>query len=62
MIVTDDVSKKVREQRRILKSEYLLNILSRPNVKVASVPYLVPAGIQFKQDDSWDFFSLIVND
>ena len=56
IIVTDDVSKKVREQRRILKNEYLPDILRRPHVKVAFVPYLVPARIQYKQDDPWEFF------
>ena len=38
IIVTDDVSKRIREHRKILKSRYLPEILTRPNVKVAFIP------------------------
>ena len=57
-LVTDDVSKRVREHRKILKSRHLPEILSRPNVKVAFIPYLVPARIQYKIDNTWKFFFL----
>ena len=58
VIMTDDVSKRVREHRQTLKSRHLPEILTRPNVKVAFIPYLVPARIQYKVHNSWKFFFL----
>ena len=45
VIVTDDVSKKVREERKILKTQHLPVLLNKPSVKVAFIPYTVPARI-----------------
>ena len=58
VIVTDDVSKKVREERKILKTQHLPDLLNKPSVKVAFIPYTVPARIQYKEEDSWKFFFL----
>ena len=43
IIVTDDVTKKVRDERKSLRNNYLDEIRGRPDVKVAFVPFLVPA-------------------
>ena len=56
IIVTDDVTKKVRDERKSLRNNYLDEIRGRPDVKVAFVPFLVPARIQYKEKDSWKFF------
>ena len=61
LIVTDDVSKLVRNQRNNLRSQYLSEIRDRPNVKVAFIPYIVPARIQYKEGDDWKFFHLPEN-
>ena len=58
VIVTDDVRKKVREERKILKTRHLPDLLNKPSVKVAFIPYTVPARIQYKEEDSWKFFFL----
>ena len=54
--VTDDVSKKVRDYRKLLKSQHLPDILKRPDVKVAFIPYVIPARIKYKQGDTWKYF------
>ena len=46
IIVMDDVTKKVRDERKSLRNNYLDEIHGRPDVKVAFVPFLVPARIQ----------------
>ena len=58
LIIIDDVSKKVRTERKILKEQYLPGIEKKQNVKTAFIPYLVPARIQFKEGDSWKFYFL----
>ena len=58
IIVTDNVSKRIREHRKILKSIHLPEILTRPDVKVAFIPYLLPARMQYKVDNTWKFFFL----
>ena len=60
LVVTDDVSKRVRDQRKLLRTRYLADILGRPNVKVAFIPFSVPAQIQYKDGDTWKFFFLPV--
>ena len=58
IIVTDDVSKRVRDQRKVLRAQYLPKLREKPSVKVAFVPYIVPARIQYKEGDTWKFFYL----
>ena len=58
IIVTDDVSKKVRDDRKLLRSHHLPDILERPDVKVAFIPYVIPSRIKYKQGDSWKYFYL----
>ena len=56
--VSDDVTKKVREDRKILRTRYLPDIRQKPGVKVAFIPFQVPARIQYKEGDSWKFIYL----
>ena len=58
LIITDDVTKKVREQRKILKIQHLPKALEKPDVKVGFIPHIVPARIQCKEGDRWKFFYL----
>ena len=58
LVVTDDVSKRVRDQRKLLRTRYLPDILDRPNVKVVFIPFSVSARIQYKDEDTWKFFFL----
>ena len=37
--MTDDVSKKVWDDRKLLQSQHLPDILEHPDVKVALIPY-----------------------
>ena len=46
LVVTDDVSKRVRDQGKLLGTRYLPDISEIPNVKVAFIPFSVPARIQ----------------
>ena len=43
LIITDNVTKKVCEQRKILKTQHLPKILVKPDVKVGFIPHVVPA-------------------
>ena len=58
LIITDDVTKTVGEQRKILKTQLLPKILEKPDVKVGFIPHVVPARIQYKEWDRWKFFYL----
>ena len=58
IIVTDDVLKKVQDDRKLLKSQHLSDILERPDVKVAFIPCVIPARIKYKQRDTWKYFYL----
>ena len=58
IITTDDVSEKVRKNRKILREIELPTILKLLGVKVVFVAYMVPARILYKQDDSWKFHFL----
>ena len=42
-------------QRNILRSQYLSEIRDRSNLKVAFIPYIVPAGIQYKEGNDRSF-------
>ena len=56
MIVTDGVSKKVRDDRKLLNSQHLPDILERPDVKVVFIPYVIPARIKYKQGGYMEIF------
>ena len=58
IIVTDDVSKSLRQERKILKDRYLEEIYRKPAVQTAFIPYVLPARIQYKEENSWKFFYL----
>ena len=58
IIVADDVTKKVRDERKSLRNNCLDEIRGRLDVKVAFVSFFVPARIQYKVKDSWKFFYL----
>ena len=58
VIITDDVSAKVSADRKLLREKELPEIRKRPGVKVAFIPYMIPARIQYKQDDQWKFYFL----
>ena len=58
VIITDDVSAKVSADRKLLREKELPDIRKRPGVKVAFIPYMIPARIQYKQDDQWKFYFL----
>ena len=46
--VSDDVSNKVRDQRKELKEKYLPDTRMKSNVKIAFVPFMIPARIQYR--------------
>ena len=56
--ISDDVSKKVRDDRKLFRQRYLKDIQQKQGVKVAFVPFLVPARIQYKEGDTWKYFFL----
>ena len=56
--ISDDVSKKVRDDRKLLRQRDLKDIQQKQGVKVAFVPFLVPARIQYKEGDTWKYFFL----
>ena len=60
IFISDDVSKKVREERKWLKNNHLDKVKSTPGVKFAFVPFLVPARIVYKDADD-KFHTLYYN-
>ena len=52
LYISDDVSKKVRDDRKKLKERYINEIRSREEVEFAYVPWNVPARILYKVKDS----------
>ena len=58
VIITDDVSKSVREERETLRINHLPRIKAKEDVSVAFIPFTVPARIRYKQGDSWRHFYL----
>ena len=58
VIITDDVFAKVSADRKLLREKELPEIRKRPGVKVAFIPYMIPARILYKQDDQWKFYFL----
>ena len=45
----NNVTEKVREQRKILRTQHLPKILEKPDVKVGFIPDVVPARIRYKE-------------
>ena len=62
LFISDDVSRKVREDRKKLKENHLDAIRAREDVEFAFIPWSVPARILFKNKDTDKLksFSLIV--
>ena len=56
--MSDDVSKKVRDDCKLLRQRYLKDIQQKQGVKVEFVPFLVPARIQYKEGDTRKYFFL----
>ena len=52
MFISDDVSRKVREDRKKLKENHLDAIRAREDVEFAFIPWSVPARILFKNKDT----------
>ena len=52
IFISDDVSKAVRDQRKILKDRHLEDILSREDVEYAFIPWSIPPRILYKGNDS----------
>ena len=52
LYISDDVSKKVRDDRKKLKETHINEIRSRGEVDFAYIPWSVPARILFKVKDS----------
>ena len=63
LFILDDVSRKVREDRKKLKENHLDAIRAREDVEFAFIPWSVPARILFKNKDTDKLksFSLIVS-
>ena len=58
LIIRDNVTKKVREQRKILRTQLLPKILEKPDVKVGFIRHIVPTRNQYKEGGQWNFFYL----
>ena len=52
LYISDDVSKKVRDDRKKLKEQHIDEIRAREDVDFASIPWNVPARILYKVKDS----------
>ena len=52
LFISDDVSRKVREDRKKLKENHLDAIRAREDVEFAFIPWSVPARILFKSKDT----------
>ena len=50
--ISDDVSKAVRDERKILKDRHLEEIRSREDVEYAFIPWSIPPRILYKGNDS----------
>ena len=50
--ISDDVSKAVRDERKILKDRHLEEIRSRQDVEYAFIPWSIPPRILYKGNDS----------
>ena len=61
LIITDDFTKKVHVQRKILRTQHLYKILKKPDVKVGFIPHVVPARSQYKKGNWWKFLTFPIN-
>ena len=61
IIVTEDVTKQVSDERKSLRDNYLDEIRGRPDVKVTFVPFLVTARIQYKEKTLGSSFTYLNN-
>ena len=52
IFISDDVSKAVRDERKILKDRHLEEIRNREDVEYAFIPWSVPPRILYKGNDS----------
>ena len=52
IFISDDVSKAVRHERKILKDRHLEEIRSREDVEYAFIPWSIPPRILYKGNDS----------
>ena len=50
IFITDDVSERIRLQRRYLRSKCLADLRHRENVVFAYIPWLVPARVVYKDE------------
>lgn len=62
LYISDDVSKKVRDDRKKLKERYINEIRSREEVDFAYIPWNVPARILYKVKDSAKLKSFFLPD
>ena len=62
LYISDDVSKKVRDDRKKLKKRYINEIRSREEVDFAYIPWNVPARILYKDKDSAKLKSFFLSD
>ena len=62
LYISDDVSKKVRDDRKKLKERYINEIRSREEVDFAYIPWNVPARILYKVKDSAKLKSFFLSD
>ena len=62
LYISDDVSKKVRDDRKKLKERYINKIRSREEVDFAYIPWNVPARILYKVKDSAKLKSFFLPD
>lgn len=52
LFISDDVSRKVREDQKKLKENHLQAIRPHEDVELAFIPWSVPAHIPFKKSDT----------
>ena len=62
LYISDDVSKKVRDDRKKLKERSINEIHSREEVDFAYIPWNVPARILYKDKDSAKLKSFFLSD
>ena len=60
IFIRDDVSKKVRILRKILKEKHLERVRQKPDVKFAFIPFSVPPVIKYKTHDG-QFKTYVLN-
>ena len=51
LYISDDVTKEIREQRKLLKEEHLKTLREREDVEFAYVPWSIPVRIIYRVKD-----------